>query len=74
MVQTAGRVADGVLGHGLFTDRWWTESVEPALARGAESSGRDVADLRRWGWLITAIDDNDPARAVREAKQQIAFT
>ncbi|BBX17204.1 5,10-methylene tetrahydromethanopterin reductase [Mycolicibacterium duvalii] len=73
MVQTAGRVADGVLGHGLFTDRWWTESVEPALARGAESSGRDVADLRRWGWLITAIDDNDPARAVREAKQQIAF-
>jgi 5,10-methylenetetrahydromethanopterin reductase len=73
MVSTAGRVADGVLGHGLFTDRWWTELVEPALARGAESSGRDVADLRRWGWLITAIDDEDPALAVREAKLQIAF-
>jgi hypothetical protein len=73
MVQTAGRVADGVLGHGLFTDRWWTELVEPALGRGAESSGRDVADLRRWGWLITAIDDDDPQRAAREAKLQIAF-
>ena len=73
MVQTAGRVADGVLGHGLFTDRWWSESVEPALARGAESSGRDVSGLRRWGWLITAIDDDDPQRAVREAKLQIAF-
>jgi 5,10-methylenetetrahydromethanopterin reductase len=73
MVRTAGRVADGVLGHGLFTDRWWTELVEPALSRGAESSGRDVADLRRWGWLITAIDDDDPQRAVREAKLQIAF-
>jgi 5,10-methylenetetrahydromethanopterin reductase len=73
MVRTAGRVADGVLGHGLFTDRWWAESVEPALARGAESSGRDPADLRRWGWLITAIDDDDPSRAVRDAKLQIAF-
>jgi hypothetical protein len=73
MAQTAGRVADGVLGHGLFTDRWWTEVVEPALGRGAESRGRNVADLRRWGWLITAIDDDDPQRAVREAKLQIAF-
>jgi 5,10-methylenetetrahydromethanopterin reductase len=73
MVRTAGRVADGVLGHGLFTDRWWTELVEPALTAGAESSRRDASDLRRWGWLITAIDDEDPARAVREAKLQIAF-
>lgn len=73
MVRTAGMVADGVLGHGLFTDRWWTESVDPALARGAESTGRDPAQLRRWGWLITAIDDDDPSRAVREAKLQIAF-
>jgi 5,10-methylenetetrahydromethanopterin reductase len=73
MVRTAGRVADGVLGHGLFTDRWWTELIEPELARGAESNGRNATDLRRWGWLITAIDDDDPERAVRDAKLQIAF-
>jgi 5,10-methylenetetrahydromethanopterin reductase len=73
MVRTAGRVGDGVLGHGIFTDRWWTELVEPELARGAESSGRQVADLRRWGWLITAVDDDDPERAIRDAKLQIAF-
>jgi alkanesulfonate monooxygenase SsuD/methylene tetrahydromethanopterin reductase-like flavin-dependent oxidoreductase (luciferase family) len=73
MARTAGRVADGVLGHGLFTDRWWTESVEPALALGAQAGGRDPAELRRWGWLITAIDDDDPTRAIRDAKLQIAF-
>jgi alkanesulfonate monooxygenase SsuD/methylene tetrahydromethanopterin reductase-like flavin-dependent oxidoreductase (luciferase family) len=73
MVRTAGRVADGILGHGLFTDRWWTEVVAPALTVGAESAGRDAADLRQWGWLITAIDDDDPERAIREAKLQIAF-
>jgi 5,10-methylenetetrahydromethanopterin reductase len=73
MVRTVGRVADGVLGHGLFTDRWWTEVIEPELARGAESSGRNAAGLHRWGWLITAIDNDDPARAVRDARLQIAF-
>ena len=73
MVRTAGRVADGILGHGLFTDRWWTELVDPALASGATAAGRDGADLRRWGWLITAVDDEDPARAIRDAKLQIAF-
>ncbi|MDT5075095.1 MAG: hypothetical protein QOH82_4415 [Mycobacterium sp.] len=73
MVRTAGRVADGVLGHGLFTDRWWTQLVDPALAAGAETVGRDAGELRRWGWLITAIDDDDPDRAIRDAKLQIAF-
>lgn len=73
MVRTAGRVADGVLRHGLFTDRWWTESVEPALSRRAADSGREPADYRRGGWLITAIDDEDPAWAIREAKLQIAL-
>jgi hypothetical protein len=73
MLRTAGRVADGVLGHGLFTDRWWSEIVDPELARGAESSGRDAGALRRWGWLITAVDDADPQRAIREARLQIAF-
>lgn len=73
MVRTVGRTADGVLGHGIFTDRWWTELVEPELARGAESSGRDPAELRRWGWLITAIDNDDPARAIRDARLQVAF-
>src|ERR1700744_5206829 len=73
MVRTVGRVADGVLGHGLFTDRWWTELVEPELAHGAESRGRDAAELHRWGWLNTAIDNDDPARAIRDARLQIAF-
>lgn len=73
MLRTAGRTADGVLGHGLFTDRWWTEVVDPALAAGAVQGNRDPATLHRWGWVITAIDDEDPARAIADAKLQIAF-
>lgn len=73
MVRVAGQSADGVLGHGLFTDRWWTEVIDPALTTGAVAAGRDPSGLHRWGWLITAIDDADPERAIREAKLQIAF-
>ncbi|MGD9793962.1 MAG: LLM class flavin-dependent oxidoreductase [Acidimicrobiia bacterium] len=73
MLKVAGRVADGIIGHGIFTDRWWNETIEPNLAEGAAASGRDPATLRRWGWVITAIDDNDPARAERDARLMIAF-
>jgi 5,10-methylenetetrahydromethanopterin reductase len=73
MLRTAGRVADGIIGHGLFTDRWWDETIDPNLAAGAESAGRDATTLRRWGWVITAIDDDDAARAERDARLMIAF-
>lgn len=73
MVRTVGRTADGILGHSLFTDQWWTEVVEPELHRGAHEAGRDASALRRWGWVTVAIDDADPARAIRDAKRQIAF-
>lgn len=73
MLRTVGRSADGVLGHGLFTDRWWNEVVDPELETGAKQSGRDASALRRWGWVITAIDDENPERAIADAKLQIAF-
>jgi 5,10-methylenetetrahydromethanopterin reductase len=73
MLKVAGRVADGVIGHGLFTDRWWDETVDPNLAAGALKAQRDPAELRKWGWVITAINDQDPARAERDARLMIAF-
>ncbi len=73
MLGVAGRVADGVLGHGLFTDRYWHERVHPRLEESAKRVGRDSAALRRWGWLITAVDDGDPARAAADARRMIAF-
>ena len=73
MLRMVGRSADGVLGHGVFTDRWWNEVVDPELATGAAQNGRDPSALHRWGWVITAIDDEDPQRAIDDAKLQIAF-
>ncbi|MGI5460185.1 LLM class flavin-dependent oxidoreductase [Streptomyces sp. CA-249302] len=73
MAATAGRVADGVIGHGLFTASWWNEVVRPGVERGA--SERDPAEARslEHGWIITAVDDSAPERAVADARRMIAF-
>lgn len=73
MLRVAGRVADGIIGHGLFTDRWWNETIDPNLAAGAAKAERDPATLRKWGWVITAVNDDDPARAERDARLMVAF-
>jgi len=73
MLGVVGRFADGVIGHGLFTDRYWNECVHPRIDEGARAANRDPDALRRWGWLITAIDDDDPERASLDARRMIAF-
>ncbi|MFC8432339.1 LLM class flavin-dependent oxidoreductase [Streptomyces sp. NPDC057253] len=72
MAAAAGRVADGVIGHGLFTRSWWDEVVRPAVARGAERGERETRPVEH-GWVITAVNDDDPERAIRDARRMIAF-
>jgi 5,10-methylenetetrahydromethanopterin reductase len=75
MARTAGRVADGVIGHGLFTRSWWEDVVRPAVDRGRAErpTGSDGAAPTEHGWIITAIDDAAPERAVADARRMIAF-
>lgn len=72
MAAAAGRVADGIIGHGLFTDSWWTDVVRPALAAGATGAARP-GQRREYGWVITAVNDDDPARAELDARRMVAF-
>lgn len=73
MLGVVGRVADGIVGHGLFTDRYWDERILPRLDESARKAGRDPDRLERWGWLITSIDDEDPKRAELDARRMVAF-
>src|SRR6202000_3274043 len=45
MATAAGRTADGVIGHGLFTATWWEDVVRPALAKGTAQGEHDRAPL-----------------------------
>lgn len=72
MVESAGRVADGLVGHPLFTRRYVEEVVRPALAKGAAHTARSDANVALAGYLLCSVHD-DPAVARAEAKAQIAF-
>jgi probable F420-dependent oxidoreductase len=72
MVETAGRVADGLLGHALFTPKHIEDVILPAIERGTEKTGRALADVRVASLVISVIHE-DAEQARREAAAQIAF-
>ena len=72
MAETAGRVADGVLGHPMTSPRYVAEVVRPSIDRGAKAGGRDPAEVNVSTGVILSISD-DPDEARREAALQIAF-
>jgi alkanesulfonate monooxygenase SsuD/methylene tetrahydromethanopterin reductase-like flavin-dependent oxidoreductase (luciferase family) len=72
MVQVAGRVADGLLGHPLFSRSYVDDVVRPAIAEGKRRGEREDAHVELVAVLICSIaDDADQAR--REAAAQLGF-
>jgi probable F420-dependent oxidoreductase len=72
MIEAAGRVADGLLGHTLFSPRYIRQVVQPALERGALRSERDPSSVG-FSTYTLAVADPDEERARREAAAMIAF-
>ena len=71
MVEAAGAVGDGLVGHPLFTPEYTREVVRPALERGAERAGRE-RPVPIAGYVTCAVDaDGEQAR--RDAAAIIAF-
>lgn len=72
MIETAGRVADGLLGHVLFTPGYIADVVRPAIERGARHAERSPNDVTVASLVLAAVaDDADAARG--EVAAQIAF-
>jgi probable F420-dependent oxidoreductase len=68
MIETAGRVADGLVGHPMFTRRYVEDVVRPALAKGAANAGRDVSRITMMGILTCAVDED-----TERARRRLAF-
>ncbi|MCW2809773.1 MAG: flavin-dependent oxidoreductase, F420-dependent methylene-tetrahydromethanopterin reductase [Friedmanniella sp.] len=69
MMRVVGRVADGLVGHPMFTAKYVHEVVEPELTASAESSGRSRGDITRMGILMCAVGEDEQV-----ARDQIAFS
>ena len=55
MVEVAGRVADGFLGHPLFSPRYYDDVVRPAIAKGAAKTGREGERVQIAGLVICSV-------------------
>jgi len=66
MVEAAGAVSDGLVGHPLFTPKYVSEVVRPALARGAERTGRTPPPIA--GYVTCSVsEDRNAARQAAAA-------
>jgi probable F420-dependent oxidoreductase len=72
MVRTAASTADGLVGHPLYSRRYVSEAVHPAIDAGIGRSGRSRGDFDLAGYVITSIS-HDAAQAREEARRQIGF-
>jgi probable F420-dependent oxidoreductase len=73
MLETAGRVADGLLGHPMTSPEYVRDVVRPAVERGRVAGGRVETAFDLTTSLIVQVSDDDPERARREAALQLGF-
>jgi probable F420-dependent oxidoreductase len=69
MIETAGRVADGLVAHPMFTKLYLDEVVRPAIADGAAKYGRGESEVKLMGSLICVVDED-----VALARERLAFS
>ena len=72
MLRTTGEIADGLVGHPLYSRKYIAEFIRPNIEVGARRAGRSLKDIDLTTLLITAIS-HDREQALRDAKNQIAF-
>ncbi len=72
MIRTSAQVADGLLGHPIYSLRWIQDVVLPSLARGLNDSARRREEFHLCLAVCCAVD-RDIARAQRAAAATIAF-
>jgi probable F420-dependent oxidoreductase len=71
-IRLAAQIADGVMGHPMWSVEWATGEGATALAAGLASAGRDRTDVHFMIGQFVAIDD-DPRQAVEDARATVAF-
>jgi probable F420-dependent oxidoreductase len=75
MAETAGRVADGVIGHSFTTQRYLDEVTIPAISRGRDAASRDAASVGLSVPAFVAVGDDQHSLdvAVEATRRQVAF-
>jgi alkanesulfonate monooxygenase SsuD/methylene tetrahydromethanopterin reductase-like flavin-dependent oxidoreductase (luciferase family) len=71
-VRLAGEVADGLIGHPVWSVEWSLGQAQRSMTVGATRTGRDATKVHFQPWVTVSID-RDPKVAVNDAKPFVAF-
>ena len=72
MARLAGDLADGLLGHIIWSPYWIKEVIHPNVAKGLERSGRKRSDIELITPLVVIIS-KDKKQARHDAAREVAF-
>jgi probable F420-dependent oxidoreductase len=70
MIELSAELADGLLGHPVWSPHWIKTEVQEALERGLQRAGRPRSDVKVVAFLRVAISD-DPDEALQDAKRSV---
>jgi len=72
LVRLAAEIAQGVMGHPMWSIDWAVERIQPALREGLARAGRkrEEIDLNLWLW---AAPNPDPKEALEDSRATVAF-
>jgi probable F420-dependent oxidoreductase len=72
LTSLAAEIADGVIGHYIWSVHWMTTKIPDYLKRGLERGGKQRSDIEFNVWLPVAIS-NDRKQAIEDARPTVAF-
>jgi probable F420-dependent oxidoreductase len=72
LIRLAAEVADGVIGHPIWSIEWATTKVMDDLKAGLAKGGKQRSDVEFNMWLFVAIND-DRKQAIEDARATVAF-
>ncbi len=72
LVSLAAEIADGVMGHPIWSIPWATTKIPGAIERGLKRGGKQRSDIEVNVGLFVAAG-NDRAEAVNDARATVAF-
>ena len=71
-VRLAAEIADGVMGHPIWSVEWAVEKIQPDLAKGLDKAGRDRSDIDLNLWFFCAPNENEK-EAIEDGKGTVAM-
>ncbi len=72
LVRLAAEVADGVIGHPMWSIEWTVDEMYPTFLAALEKSGRqrDEVEVNIWPWVAINTDE---AQAIEDSRPTMAF-